>query len=252
MDMSDEKADLERQLRRQSLWLKDSWYWIIEHEILSNEPKGRGTLALDVGCGPGFVMEALRPILQPKGVDSDRDMVIACRSRGLDAVEGSADSLPFDDGSFDIVYCTFLLLWLKEPRAAVAEMTRVSRKWVACLAEPDFGGRISHPQELESIDPLIEEGIRNDGGDPFIGRKLRSVFRSCGLDAKVGVHPGVWDVGRLRAESEDEWKWVEMTTSGGREDSSLGKARAAWEGSLRDGTLFQFNPIFYAVARKPG
>jgi SAM-dependent methyltransferase len=250
--MSDDNADLERQLRRQFLWLKDSWYWIVENEILRNEPKGIGTLALDVGCGPGFVMEALRPILQPKGVDSDRDMVLACRSRGLDAVEGSAESLPFEDGSFDLVYCTFLLLWLREPGLAVAEMARVSKKWVACLAEPDFGGRLSHPRELESLDPLIEEGIRKEGGDPFIGRKLRSVFKSCGLEAKVGVHPGVWDIERLRAESEDEWKWVEMTTRMGREGSSLVKARVAWEASLRDRTLFQFNPIFYAVARKRG
>jgi SAM-dependent methyltransferase len=248
--MSDSGFDFERQLRRQSLWLKDSWHWIIENEMLRNEPKGAGMLALDVGCGPGFVMEALRPILQPKGIDSNRDMVLACRSRGLEAVEGSAENLPFDDDSFDLVYCTFLLLWLRKPEAAVAEMARVSRKWIACLAEPDFGGRLSHPRELESLDPLIEEGIRKDGGDPLIGRKLRSVFRSCGLEAKIGVHPGVWNIDRLRAESDDEWKWVEMTTGRDNRDKSLRNAKAIWEDALHNGTLFQFNPIFYAVARK--
>ena len=134
-----------RQLRRQSIWLRDSLQWILREKVLDG--RGRST-ALDVGCGPGFVMELMGDQADVRGVDIDADMVRACRARGLLADEGSVYDLPFRDESFDIVYCTFLFLWLEDPSSALAEMTRVSRRHVLCLAEPDFGARIDYPEAL--------------------------------------------------------------------------------------------------------
>jgi len=249
--MSTVKVDLERQLRRQTLWLKDSWMWLFRNEVLrGTDAEGRRLKALDVGCGPGFVMEALGDLFEVRGVDIDSDMVKACRSRGLDVVQADACELPFEDASFDIVYCSFLLLWLRDPTRAVGEMRRVSKKWVICLAEPDYGGRVDFPSELSDLTRLIAEGIESEGGDPFVGRRIRSFFRECGMDARIGIHPGVWDIDRLRSESHDEMYWVEQIPCRETDQPRLEKLRGIWDRALRDETLFQFNPVFYAIAKR--
>jgi ubiquinone/menaquinone biosynthesis C-methylase UbiE len=234
----------ERQLRRQSIWLRDSIAWIMREKVLDGD---RTKTALDVGCGPGFVMEVMEELADVRGVDIDEDMVMACRAHGLDVERASAFDLPFGDGSFDIVYCTFLMLWLEDPISALAEMSRVSRDRVLCLAEPDFGARIDYPEDLEPVRNLIIDGIKRRGGDPEIGRKLRELYRRIGLMVEVGTHPGVWSLERLRQESKDEWNFVEEMVPDGVDISDL---KTRWERSLKKGTLFQYSPIFYALGSK--
>ncbi len=242
------QESLEKQLRRQSLWLKDSWLWILQEKVLPHYRGKAKPSALDVGCGPGFVMQELSPYLEVQGLDSDPDMVAACKTRSLKATLGRAEDLPFEDGSFDIAYCSFLLLWVKHPERVIEEMKRVARNWIVCLAEPDYGARIDFPNELSPLRGLIAEGMIKGGGDPFIGRKLRSIFRSCGMEAEIGVHPGVWNIERLSLESEDEWRWLTMTVG---DSSWLTTLRKRWDEALEAGTLLEYNPIFFALGMKP-
>jgi len=248
--MTFSKNAMHRQLQRQLLWLKESWFWVLQTKVLKDEGLGRRPSALDVGCGPGFVMESLASLLAMKGVDLDPDMVSASQVRGLDVTVADARHLPFADGSFDIVYCSFLLLWVDDPKEVLQEMKRVSRRWVLCLAEPDYGARIDHPLELAAIKQLIIDGVKQEGGDPYVGRKLRSLFKECGLKAEIGLHPGVWPIEKLRIEAEDEWAWLVMTANAVVEEGHLSPLKRAWVQALKDGTLFQFNPVFYALAKK--
>lgn len=246
------RSDLDSQLRRQSIWLRDSWFWLLKTKVLGDYASDdHRPAALDVGCGPGMVIELLEELLDLQGVDLDPDMVDTCLSKRLRVRHAAAEELPFEDDSFDIVYCSFLLLWVKDPVKVVSEMKRVSRRWVICMAEPDFGARIDYPEEVSALRELIIDGIRRDGGDPFIGRKLRSVYSRCGLDPDIGVHPGIWSSDKLRKESADEWRYIEMTVAPDRRGEELAKAKRAWFAGLDDGSLFQFNPIFYAFAKKP-
>ena len=249
--MASIKPELDMQLKRQSMWLKESWMWLLENKVLSKEGKSpAGLKALDVGCGVGLVMEILGEVLDVKGVDIDASMVDKARKRGFDVSQADAMDLPYEDSSFDIVYCSFLLLWVRDPVKAVSEMKRVSRRWVIALAEPDFGARIDYPENLSKLTQLIIQGMRQDGGDPTIGRKLRSVFGACGLKADIGVHPGVWDLDKLYAETMDEWRWIDMTVNVGGRKEDLSVLRTAWQDALKKGSLFQFNPFFYAFAKK--
>jgi hypothetical protein len=63
--------DPESQLRRQLSWLREPWLWIMQHRVI----EGKGQTALDVGCGPGLVMELFSPCLQATGLDIDTTMV---------------------------------------------------------------------------------------------------------------------------------------------------------------------------------
>jgi len=246
--MTHHRADLERQLRRQSIWLMESWQWILRSKVIGSSQKRLS--ALEVGCGPGFVMDALSGLMDIKGLDIDQDMVSACVIRGLDVVQGQAERLPFDDATFDVVYCSFLMLWVDDPLKVLREMKRVSKGHVLCLAEPDFGARIDYPDELRDLEGLVVEGMTRAGGDPFIGRKLRALFEQLGLPAEIGVHPGTWDLDQLKTESEDEWKWIEMSIAPQVEDERWRGLRSAWDRALNERTLFQYNPIFFAIARK--
>ena len=50
------RPEIEMQFRRQAGWLKDTWVWLLETKILEGDD-GKKFKALDVGCGPGFIMD---------------------------------------------------------------------------------------------------------------------------------------------------------------------------------------------------
>lgn len=243
------RGEMEAQLARQAVWLRDSLLWMIDWKILSQWDGAGRPVALDVGCGPGHVMEIVRKVLDVAGVDVDHVAVETCHRKGLKAGAGTAENLPFDDSSFDVVYCSFLMLWLKDPVRAVQEMKRVSRGWIVCLAEPDLGGRIDHPEELSGLRNIVARGIQSEGGDPYIGRKLRGIFGACGLEADMGVHAGVWPLEKVREESEAEWRYVERTADIDSKEG-LRALRRTWDESLAKGSMFQYNPVFFAFAKK--
>jgi SAM-dependent methyltransferase len=237
-----------RQLRRQAEWLSESWNWLLDTRVLPRYPGTTRPTALDVGCGPGHAIEVLGERLDVTGVDLDPDMVSVCRARDLDVRTGDAYDLPFEAGTFDVVYCTFLLMWLEDPDRALAEMVRVSRGWVLCLAEPDFGARIDHPEELADVRDMVIEGFRSRDADPFMGRKLRELYVRQGITPEVGFHPGVWDVARLREEFPDEWGYL-VKAAPDADPGRLEEMRRAWEDALAAGTAFSFNPIFWAIGQ---
>src|ERR1700754_1811671 len=66
-----------------------------------------GMRALDVGCGPGALTKVLASRLGAAaviGVEPSPQFAAAARQRlpGVDVREASAESLPFDDGCFDV------------------------------------------------------------------------------------------------------------------------------------------------------
>jgi SAM-dependent methyltransferase len=206
--------------------------------------------ALDVGCGPGLVMELLSAMFDINGLDIDPEIVRVVKEKGLLAVQGDAESLPFGDNSFDIVYCSFTLLWIRDPQKAISEMARVSRKFVVCLAEPDYGGRICHPKEVANLDRHLAESLEEEGADPYIGRRLGEMMETAGLQVEMGVHSGVWSPDQFRREASAEWYSIADAVVNRIDKQTLERAKAAWEMALADRSLFLFNPVFYAIGKK--
>jgi SAM-dependent methyltransferase len=90
-----------------------------------------GERVLDCGCGMGFylfVMGRLRR-LDLVGLDSDVSRLDWAARERVPArlVEGDAQRLPFDDGSFDKVLMSEVLEHLPDDRGALAEAHRVLR-----------------------------------------------------------------------------------------------------------------------------
>jgi ubiquinone/menaquinone biosynthesis C-methylase UbiE len=87
---------------------------------------------LDVGCGPGRLLEMLRrPGVQLAGVDISELMIKRAREcPGKDADLRVADSerLPWAAGSFDLLLCCLSFHHYPNPEVVLAEMNRVLRK----------------------------------------------------------------------------------------------------------------------------
>jgi ubiquinone/menaquinone biosynthesis C-methylase UbiE len=64
---------------------------------------GQGRRVLDVGCGAANMTHHLRHYGDVIGVDSNPKPLEIARERGLEAYQGSADDLPFEDSTFDLV-----------------------------------------------------------------------------------------------------------------------------------------------------
>lgn len=90
----------------------------------------RGLRLLNVGCGTGgFNVAAEQAGAATCGVDADPEAVAIAKARvpGRPILRALAESLPFSDGSFDVVYCYSTLEHVRDARQAMREMVRVLR-----------------------------------------------------------------------------------------------------------------------------
>jgi demethylmenaquinone methyltransferase/2-methoxy-6-polyprenyl-1,4-benzoquinol methylase len=106
-----------------------------------------GERIVDVASGTGLVAAELlaRADCSVVAVDQSPEMLAAARARfggGSDGrvqlVEAQAESLPFADGSFDALTVTYLMRYVDDPAATVAELARVLRPG-GRIASLEFG-----------------------------------------------------------------------------------------------------------------
>ncbi|MFX0123057.1 MAG: class I SAM-dependent methyltransferase [Candidatus Hodarchaeota archaeon] len=206
---------------------------------------------LEVGSGTGAILREISTInSQAKLVGLDWNLLALKFSCGESlnpyTICGKGELLPFSDNYFDITLCHYLLMWVKEPLNILKEMRRVTRigGWIACLAEPDYGGRLDYPAS-EQWEELLLESL--SAHDPYIGRKLRSLFFKAELQVEIGLQSSVLSpnvvVDLYNAEFEKLAHFL------GENNAKLAKLKYLLEKhSLTD--RFSFMPVFFGIARK--
>lgn len=86
---------------------------------------------LDIGCGTGTLLRAVAksfPDAMLNGIDPSPEMLAAAREKLGYRTElrvGIAESLPFDDDSFDVVVSSSSLHYWRHPETALAEIVRI-------------------------------------------------------------------------------------------------------------------------------
>ncbi|WP_418277161.1 methyltransferase domain-containing protein [Isoptericola jiangsuensis] len=210
-----------------------------------------GTTVLDVGCGPGTITADIAVRVAPGaviGVDRAADVLVEAtrhaRDVGAENLTFAAQdvySLPYDDGTFDVVHAHQTLQHLAEPVLALKEMRRVCRSGGVVVArESDYAGFTWYPRlpELDTWMGLYQSTARANGGEPDAGRRLLAWARAAGF-TEVTPSASVW----CFATPEDREYWGRMwaarildsrmadqvveTGLGSRED--LQKMSAAWQ-----------------------
>jgi ubiquinone/menaquinone biosynthesis C-methylase UbiE len=206
---------------------------------------------LEVGSGTGAILREIQTI-NPRArlVGIDWNLIALHYSQGESVhqnfIHGKGEVLPFPSNSFDITLCHYFLMWVEDPILILKEMRRVTRVggWIACLAEPDYGGRLDYPAS-----ELWKELLLNSlsAHDPFIGRKLRSIFYHVGLKAEVGLQSSI-----LSPDITNELYTLEMEKLDNllpeRNKPKLAKLQQMLE-SQNSAETFSFMPVFFGLAQ---
>ena len=159
-----------------------------------------GSVCLDAGCGGGEVTQLLAARTGPTGrvvgVDVDPvqlDIVRAeCAAAGLEHLEfRHADVERFDEvGVYDLVFSRFVLTHLADPVAALAALVRSCKPGSTVAVEDvDFAGHFCFPERpsFARYCEVYAASAVGRGADPFIGRRLPSMFAAAGL-VDIEVH----------------------------------------------------------------
>jgi SAM-dependent methyltransferase len=167
---------------------------VTAEEFMANQPLQPGLRVLDVACGTGnLAVIAAQAGCVVSGVDIARNLLAQARNRAADAgldirfVEGDAEALPFDDGSFDFCTSMFGVMFTPQPHVAAAELQRVTR----------HGGQIA---------------LANWTPEGFIG-KMFNVFKAHLPPPPAGVpSPMGWgDEATVRQRLRDGFSNVQLT-----------------------------------------
>ncbi len=141
----------------------------------------RRARVLVLACGNGIFSEPLtREFDDLTVVDFSSGMLT--ENRWGERCLGDALKLPFRDGAFDLVFEANLLHHVVDPRAALAEMARVSRRHVA-LVEPNAWNPLM--SAFSAITPVERAGLK------FTPAYLRRMVRQAGMTLKDQLCTGM-------------------------------------------------------------
>jgi ubiquinone/menaquinone biosynthesis C-methylase UbiE len=138
-------------------------YDIYRDEFRARVLSGRPRSILEVGSGRGsFLQTVAGEVGRLVGLDPDGETVSALRTEGFEAVEGSAERLPFADGEFDVVVFSFAPHHIADWSFALHEALRVARNSVEIL-DVWFDDTIADQRTAQAFDRWLKTIDRRGG-----------------------------------------------------------------------------------------
>lgn len=188
---------------------------------------------LDIACGSGnATIPAARSGARVIGLDLTPELFDAARRNAAEAgveiewVEGDAEQLPYEDGSFDVVMSVFGVMFAPDQRRAAAEIARVLRpggRMVVCNWTPEgevgtfFALMASHlPPPPDGFQPPVLWGTEDHVSSLFEGTGIEPGFDRAevhwhfdSLDEVMGFFEtkfGPVIMAKAALEPEGKWK----------------------------------------------
>jgi SAM-dependent methyltransferase len=160
----------------------------LAHEFAQAAGVVSGQQVVDVGCGSGALTAVLAEIVGADhlaGVDPSEPFVAEARRRvpGADLRVGPAESLPFEDSTFDAALSQLVFHFVQDPARSVAEMRRVTRPGgmvAACVWDMTGGMTMlrSYWDSAREVGATGPDEIERFGGRPG---QLADLWRQAGL-----------------------------------------------------------------------
>lgn len=174
---------------QQSEWSRTLRSYILKKINLPTSAK-----VVEIGCGTGAIVDNMQINFSRHitCLDLNIDFLQFFRLQSIDANLVAADGYctPFPMEYFDLVYCHFLLLWIKNPHDLIMEMKRISKinGWICCFAEPDYEGRIDYSVHDQEIGQLQNQSLQIQGVNLKTGRLLAKWLQDAGFET---IHWGI-------------------------------------------------------------
>lgn len=203
---------------------------------------------LDIGSGPGLLVEDMATIIGSNGlicgIDISKDMVTLSKKRcfhlpQVELREGDATSLPYEDEKFDVAVSTQVYEYIEDIQLCLKELYRVlkpgGRALVLCT---DWDTLLWNTGDLERMDRILT-AFESHCADPRLPRKIAPKLRKVGFNlTKHDVYTminlkydentyshGIIDLiasyvsGKYDITEEETKAWVAELREKGREDS---------------------------------
>lgn len=226
-----------------------------------------GHTVLDVACGTGAAALAAASIVGPSGrvagLDANPEMLAVARrkSADIDWREGVAETLPFDDASFDAVVSQFGFMFFDDRPRALSEMMRVLRPGGRLAVA--VCGAVERSPGYGAFAALLDRLFGREVGDafraPFVlgdPEELSGIAQAAGIaGASVEEHNGAvrFDTIADMVATERACVW---TLGGILDQDQFNLLLKESEDALRpfagdDGTVVFDMPALILTARKP-
>ena len=204
----DHSREESRKATWEKLWIKRKRVHIyrnVAEEAQRCLPDLRGSRILEVGCGRGATLLDLAARgAQVVGLDYAQSSIATCETlRSAAGLDGAADfllgdarALPFDAGSFDLVYSIGLLEHFEQPNVLLAEQRRVLKPGGFLLVQV--------PQKF-SLYTMVKIPLTKLGRWPYGGwetqysaGELHTLVRGAGFDPGAVFGYGSFSLALLR------------------------------------------------------
>jgi ubiquinone/menaquinone biosynthesis C-methylase UbiE len=148
-------------------------------------PAARGRV-LELGIGGGLNLAFYDPkrVQSVTGVDPSEGLRRIANAAphpdrlAVEVLDGEAESLPFDDGIFDTIVCTFTLCSVRSPQAALAEARRVLKPYGQFLFS-EHG--LSPDPEVERWQRRVEPFWTRLAGGCHLTRPVSATIEAAGF-----------------------------------------------------------------------
>jgi SAM-dependent methyltransferase len=158
--------------------------WTRERASLGSIGLAAGQRLLDLGCGPGGMLERLAPDLgrMPFGADVNQALLRSAPAGQVVRADGAR--LPFQAGVFDFVLIRLVLRHAPAREKLLEEAARVLRAGgILCAVDVDEGATAFDPEppSWPALKAALAGTAIRRGGDPIVGRKLHRLLVAAGL-----------------------------------------------------------------------
>lgn len=237
-------------------------FWPQESRAYAQLNPGPGTSLIELGCGPGRLLERIRedfPGTEVTGLEIDPVLVGHATRRlpGATVHLGSVLDTGLPSASFDIAVIRLVLEHLPDPHAALAEVRRILRPGGRiAVVDNDFELHLVTAPEIPELRELYQAYCRSrsaEGGNPTLGRQLPVLLEEAGfVDVGFEVVSAHSRVVGDEAFARSEGVSIAGRLVGGGHLSSrvLGRIAVGWRDVLRRPDHAVIRQLFLATGRR--